>query len=198
MHLSRLAALVLITLASGAALSAAELIGVPGSGTKYPSETEATVAGKPVAMTLTGTAMRTRYIFNVYAIASYVQKGAKVETAEQLASVDSVKRLHLVMERNVEGKDMAEAFRAAIRANHADPAFEDEVNTLVKLMRGSAARKGEHILLTHLPGVGLHVNMPGKADLTIKNPGFSRAVWDIYLGKNNVGENVKKALVSRL
>ena len=27
---------------------------------------------------------------------------------------------------------------------------------------------------------------------------FSRAVWDIYLGRNNLGEGIKKGLVSRV
>jgi hypothetical protein len=38
----------------------------------------------------------------------------------------------------------------------------------------------------------------GKKDVFIANPAFSKAVWDIYFGKNNVGEDVKRGLVSRL
>jgi hypothetical protein len=135
---------------------------------------------------------------NVYAVASYVQEGASVRTAEQLVEVDCVKRLHLVMERAVEGKDMAAAFQSAIRANHPAPAFAAEVEQLTRLLQGDSARKGDHIFLTHLPGVGLHVSMPGKADFTIRNPAFSRAVWDVYLGRNNLGEGIKKGLVSRI
>jgi hypothetical protein len=29
------------------------------------------------------------------------------------------------------------------------------------------------------------------------DPAFARAVWDIYLGRNNVGDAVKSGLVSR-
>jgi Chalcone isomerase-like len=197
MTFTRLAAVALITLASGSSF-AADLVDVPGSrDVKYPSEVTGNLGGKSVTMRLTGTAMRTKYVLNVYAIASYVQQGVAVNGAEAIASADCYKRLHLVMERNVEGKDMAEAFRTAIRANHPE-GFDDEVAMLVQLMRANVARKGDHIGLTHLPGVGLHVAMPGKADFVIKNPKFSRAVWDIYLGKHNVGEAVKKGLTSRL
>ena len=31
-----------------------------------------------------------------------------------------------------------------------------------------------------------------------QNPHFSRAVWDMYLGRNNVSDSIKKGLVSRL
>jgi hypothetical protein len=182
----------------GTALLAADMVGVPGSSTKYPSEIEAAVGGKNVKMVLTGAAMRTRFLVNVYTIGSYVEKGAPVNSAQTLVAADCAKRLHLVMERTVDGKDMAEAFRAAIRMNHREPAFNDEVNTLVQFMRSTSARKDDHILLTHVPGIGLHCSMAGKADFLIKNVQFAHAVWEIYLGNHNLGEGIKKALVSRM
>jgi hypothetical protein len=181
-----------------ATLTAAELVGVPGSYVQYPAAIDVAAAGKSGRLALTGTALRTKVILNVYAIGSYVEPGADVKTAEQLAACDRLKRLHLVMERTVEGKDLAEAFRSAVRMNYAEPAFNDEVGTLVAYLRSTAVRKGEHIYLTHLPGIGLHCSVAGKADFVIKNPKFSQAVWEIYLGKNNLGDGIKKGLVSRL
>jgi hypothetical protein len=194
---SRLIAVVLLVVGS-AGLMAADLVDVPGSSTKYWSEVDASAGGRSVKMVLTGVALRTKLLFNVYSVGSYMQKGAKVKSAEELAAADCVKRLHLVMERTVDGKDLAEAFRAAIRLNHPEPAFNDEVTTLVQYMRSTSARKGDHILLTHVPGIGLHCSMAGKADFLIKNVRFAQAVWDIYLGPKNLGENIKKGLVSRL
>jgi hypothetical protein len=181
-----------------ALLVAADLVGVPGSSTKYPSVIEVPVGGRSVKMNLTGTALRTRLLFNVYAIGSYVQQGARVGSAEELAAADCAKRLHLVMERTVDGKDLAEAFRAAIRLNYPEPAFNDEVNTLVQFMRSTSVRQGDHIVLTHVPSIGLHCSVAGKADFLIKNVRFARAVWDIYLGQKNIDEQIKKGLVSRL
>jgi hypothetical protein len=193
-----LALAVVLAALTGTALLAADLVDVPGCGVKYPSEIEAPVAGKTVKMTLTGTALRTKLLFNVYAIGSYVQSGASVHSAEELASADCPKRLHLVMERTVDGKDMAEAFRAAVRLNHSEPEFNDEINTLMQFMRSTTVRKGDHIHLTHVPGIGLHCSMSGKADFLIKNVAFAHAVWEMYLGKNNLSEAIKKGLVSRL
>ncbi|MGL4554847.1 MAG: chalcone isomerase family protein [Gemmataceae bacterium] len=185
-------------LAGVSALSAAELVGVPGSYVQYPASVEVAAAGKAANLTLTGTAMRTKIILNVYAVGSYVEAGSAVKTPEDVIALDRLKRLHLVMERTVEGKDLAEAFRSAVRMNHPEPEFNDEVGTLVSFMRSTAVRKGEHIYLTHVPGIGLHCSVAGKADFLIKNPKFSAAVWEIYLGKNNLGEALKKGLVSRL
>jgi hypothetical protein len=170
---------------------------------RYPGSAVITVDGKPVNLVLTGAAMRQRYFLNVYAIASYaiasyIQAGATVRSAEELAGADVPKQLHLVMQRDVAGRDVAESFRAAIRQNHPEPAFNDEVGTLVKMLREGTARRGEQIQLTHLPGLGLQVSVSGKESFVIKNPSFSKAVWDIYLGYYNVSDAVKKGLVSAL
>ncbi|NBO91370.1 MAG: hypothetical protein EBV06_03500 [Planctomycetia bacterium] len=190
-----LAALIGVTAAT---LTAAEVVNVPGSFVQYPTAIEISSAGKATALNLTGIAIRTRIILNVYTVGSYVEAGAGVKTAEELITCDKLKRLHLVMERTVEGKDLGEAFRSAIRLNYPEPAFNEEVGTLVSFMRSTAVRKGEHIYLTHVPSIGLHCSVAGKADFLIKNPKFSQAVWEIYLGKNNLGDEVKKGLVSRL
>jgi hypothetical protein len=69
---------------------------------------------------------------------------------------------------------------------------------LRQFMRGQEARKGDHIVLTYVPGVGLRCELAGRAEVLIKGGQFHRAVWDIYLGKNNLGEEIKKGLASRL
>ena len=44
----------------------------------------------------------------------------------------------------------------------------------------------------------LRCQVTGAADLMVENPTFARAVWEIYLGRNNLGEPIKAALASRL
>lgn len=192
------AAAMIAVLMLGAMAAAAELVEVPGSNTRYATEVDASIGGKAAKLSLTGFAMRTKLIVNVYAIASYVEKGTVVGSPEALALADCPKRLHLAMERNVDGKDMAEAFRSALRLNHPEPEFADEMNQLMAFMRTCTMRKGEHAFLTHVPGVGLQVNVTGKADFVIKNVDFSRAVWGMYLGRKNIGESIKRGLTSRL
>lgn len=198
MTVSRIFSLSLLLLAALLSPTLADQVGVPGSSTTYSSTIQATVGGKSVKMALTGTAMRTKIIINVYAIGSYVQEGVSVRTAEDLAAANCAKRLSLVMERDVTGESLSDAFRAAIRMNYAEPTYRDEVEALVKFVRSTSMRKGEEILLTHVPGVGLHCNVAGKADFTVRNPAFSKAVWDIYLGQRNLGDAIKRGLTSRL
>lgn len=187
-----------ILLGLAATTVAAEVVGVSGSNTQFTTPIEARVGGEQVKFVLTGTALRTKLLFNVYAIGSYVQDGVSVRTAEELAAGDWPKRLHLVMERDVAGKDIAEAFRSAIRQNYPAPQFASEINAMHAFVQTHQVRKGEHIWLTHIPRVGLQIDMVGKTNSLVPNPAFSKAIWDIYLGKNNLGEGIKRSLTSRL
>jgi hypothetical protein len=190
-----MAAMLLVCTARVAAI---ELVGVHGSSTQFTTTMDITIGDKPFHLVLTGLALREKFFFNVYTIGSYVLDGVAVHTAEELAALNQPKQLHLVMEREVGGGDIAEAFRIAVRQNYPTPAFDDEVNRLVGMIREIDFKKGDHIYLTHQPGIGLRCQVIGKDDFTIENPDFSRAIWDIYLGQNNLGEGIKKGLTSRL
>lgn len=187
----------LLLLAAAGAV-AVELVPVRGSDVKYTTTMDATLAGKPVKLVLTGTALRQKFFLNLYAIGSYLVEGVRIQSPEDLATTDHLKRLHLVMERAVEGRDLAESFRDAVRRNYPEPVFEDEVKRLVQALQDESIQKDDHIYLTHIPGVGLQCNLAGKSEYLIRNPDFSRAVWDIFLGRNNLGEGIKHGLVARV
>ena len=72
----------------------------------------------------------------------------------ELASADVPKRLHLVMEREVAGKDMSDNIRAGIAANHPGE-FAEELKMLDDYCKKLTLKKGMHVRLTHTPGVGL-------------------------------------------
>lgn len=196
--MKRFGLLTAVLLVFTARVTATELVGVHGSSTQYTTTMDITIGDKPYHLVLTGVALREKFFFNVYTIGSYVLDGVAVHTAEELATLNQPKQLHLVMEREVSGDDIAEAFRIAVRQNYPSPTFDDEVNRLVEKIREIAFKKGDHIYLTHQPGIGLRCQVIGRGDFTIESPEFSRAIWDIYLGANNLGEGIKKGLTSRL
>src|SRR5262245_38951647 len=71
---------------------------------------ERKIDGHTVRMMLTGSAVRTKAIFKVYSIDSYMEEGVKVRTADDMIQTDRPKQLHLVMLRSVGGAEMADAF----------------------------------------------------------------------------------------
>lgn len=187
----------LFLVATASSVWAQETVNVAGSNVNYPTTMQAEMDGKKTPMKLTGAAMRKKLFVAVYAVGSYVQADFGGRSAEELASADVIKQLHLVMQRDVSGRDMADAFRDAIRNNYATE-FNDEIQKLTALIAAHNTMKGDQVWITHMPGFGLHINLVGKKSEFIKGPKFSKAVWDIYLGPKNVGETVKRGLTSRL
>ena len=180
------------------AIALGETVAVDGSDTAYEAKIEPTVGGKAVKMDLTGAALRKRLVFKVYTIGSYVECGAGLRSAEDLAAADVPKQLHLVMERDVEGKELADAVEKAIHKGRGDDAFPDELKSLRETMKALELKKGDNIRLTNIPKKGITCDVAGRKNLLIENSDFSRAVWEIYLGKKNIDDDIKKALVARL
>jgi hypothetical protein len=165
---------------------------------RFPATIASRIGGKPVRLVLTGTAVRTKYGFRVYTLASYVQEGAQVRDAEGLVGLDAPKQLHLIFERDVDGATMAKAFRESIGRSHPAPAFAAELAMLERHFVANPVKQGDHVRLTHVPGVGLGVQVNGQPGLVVRGVGFARAAWGTYLGQNNLGVAIKTGLTSRL
>src|SRR5438552_5381398 len=133
----------------------AETVSVDGTDTSYETKIEPTVGGKAVKMDLTGAALRKRLLFKVYTIASYVEAGAGLRSAADLAAADVPKQLHLVMQRDVDGKDLAEAVEKAIHKSRGDDAFGDELKSLQETVKALELKKGDNVRLTNIPKKGL-------------------------------------------
>ena len=137
-------------LASGSALA-----GPGGGDPRFPATITSKIGGKPSRLILTGSALRKKYGFSVYSIASYVQEGSKVNDPTTLARADVAKQLHLIFERDVDGQTIATSFRGSIGANYPAPAFASELAKLEGYFVAHGARQGDQVWLTHIPGVGL-------------------------------------------
>ena len=137
--LSRNTLAIAVLLTWGVISLAAEKVSVPGSDTQYDTRIKATINDKPVSLVLTGAGLHKHLIVvvnvSVYTIASYVEEGAGLHSAAELAAADRPKRLVLVMERDVDGPQMAEAIVSSLRENHPAPDFADEVAMLDKMLR---------------------------------------------------------------
>ena len=194
--MSRLAVLALLAAAPLAA--AADAVPVRGSSASFPPSVAVPAGDKTVQVKLTGVGLRTRLGFRVYAIGSYLQDGATVRSAEELARADAVRMLYLVMERTVEPADFIGAFKSAVGKSHPADRFAAEFEQLTAAIGATAAAKGDHVSLVSVPGSGVRVQIVGKVDATIKNPAFAQALWEVFLGPNPLDEGLKAGLVGRL
>lgn len=171
---------------------------VEGSSTRFPTQVTLPVDGKPVALKLTGTALRKKFVFNVYAMGSFLQDGAKASTAEEVAAAETAKMFYLVMEREVSSRDFTDAMKTAIGNTQDVEKFNGDFAQISTAIGDKALRKGDHVMLLASPNGQLKISIINRVELTIKNPEFSQAVWNIYLGSKPVNAEMKTGLVSRL
>src|SRR5207237_10669821 len=147
--------------------------------------------------TLTGTDLHKRTISTQYAMASYLQEGVAAKSAEQLAAANAYKVLHLVLENDLSGKELADGLSAAIRHN-VPKGFSGELQQLHTILGDQTLKAGQEVTFTWLPKSGVRCQVKGRMDVQIANPAFARALWDAYLGANHQGDAVKSGLVGRL
>jgi hypothetical protein len=166
------------------------------NGEPYPQSKVSEIGGEKVKLVKTGQAVRKKLIFSVYSVACYVPEGVKIRTAKEIVDADCPKVLHLTMLRGATGKDMAENLLAILRQNHPAPAFAKESKSLQDTMIARNADLGDQFLITHVPKVGLHFQHVGGEAIIIRDVAFSKALWENYFGKHNVGEEVKTGLLS--
>ena len=158
----------------------------------------ANIGGKPVRLNLTGTALRTKYWVRVYTVASYAQAGLRIASPEALARLDAPKQLHLIFERAVDGTTMANAFRESIGRSFPAPNFATELGQLERYFVANPIQQGDNIRLTHVPGVGMGVQVNTRPTVLIPGVAFAQAAWGTYFGPNHLGVAIKDGLSSRL
>ena len=165
---------------------------------QFPASVVAEIGGKPVRLNLTGTALRSKYFVRVYTVASYAQAGLRIASPEALARLDAPKLLHLSFERDVDGTTMANAFRESIGRSFPAPNFATELGQLERYFVANPVKQGDSIRLTHVPGVGMGVQVNARPTVLIPGIAFARAAWGTYFGQNHLGVAIKDGLSSRL
>jgi hypothetical protein len=174
-----------------------ETVAVSGSSVRYPVAVATNDGKQNVVLTLTGAALRSKLVVNVYTVASYLQQGATARSADELVAANAVKLLSIMMERDVDGPDLIDAFKTAVAKTHPGR-FGDEFGKLSRHVGSGVAKKGSEVVITYLPGAGTRFSFEGKEPLVIPGKEFADAVWGVYLGANPITDKIKQGLTSRL
>lgn len=149
-----------------------------------------------VELRSTGAAIRSKLGVTIYQIESFADAGVSFANAEVLAKTDCAKRMKMTMLRAVTGRQAADSFLEIFRANNGDK-FSAEAKALADWMRANPTRRGDVVLLEHVAGKSLKVTGPSSS-IEISSTDFAAAVWRNWLGKSNVGEDVKAGLTRNL
>ena len=147
-----------------------------------------------------GAGVRTRMVFDVYAMALYLP--AKAATAEAVFANKGPRRIALQMMRDVGANTLSDALRDGMKANVSAAEFAalgPQIQQLVAALSASGeVKKGSIIHLDFVPGAGPRVLFGGKPQgKDIPGDTFYEAVMKIWLGANPVQSDLKNRLLGR-
>ena len=186
----RACAWVAALLVGGAAARALEVEGV-----EFPAKLE---IAPGTSLVLSGAGLRTRYMFDVYAIGLYLP--ARAASAEAAISAPGRKRVVIQMLRSVEAPEFVEALHTSLRANHDEAAMQKLQPSIAQLQAAvgpGTIEKGTRIVMDFVPGTGTQVSFDGKPrGAPIPDEAFFPALMRNWLGAHPVSEDLKRALLS--
>ncbi len=194
MRASLLIALLFVALALPLAASG-DVIVESDSDTEFPAELGlAGEQGESVALRATGTGLRKKAWFKVYAACFYV--GTDVELSDDpyptLIEGDFAKAISMHFLRDVGANKIAGAFKDGIRKTLAEG--HDEAVTTFTGLFVEDLKNGDLLALHYLPGQGLTAHQNGKALGGIEDPEVIAAIWATWFGEEPISGDLKKGL----
>ncbi len=170
----------------GGAAWAAECDGV-----SFPDQS--VVDGSPLKLNGLGLRLATMLEVHVYVAALYVANPSA--DARAILDAKTPKQLVLRFVRDVEASQLEDAWQAGFE-NNAKP----ELPTLKERIRRLQAwmtdlKTGQRLTFTSRPGVGIEVDVNGKAQGTIEGDDFSRAFLSLWLGEHPANPGLKAGLL---
>lgn len=147
---------------------------------------------------LNGAGLRTRLTFKVYAMGLYLRQPASSPAA--VLDDAGVKRIRIVMIRDLKGKQFADALLAGLERNHdsaALTALKPATDALLtSIMSSGEAKAGTELILDQLASGATRLLINGQAQSTdIADPAFYPALLRIWLGEGPADSALKADLL---
>ena len=147
-----------------------------------------------------GAGVRTRLVFDVYAMTLYLP--AKAATAEAALAAKAPRRIALQLMRDVKATDFVDALKAGMQANLTEAEFaalKPQVQQFTEIVTsGGEVKKGTQVTIDDVPGAGTRVSIGGKPQgKDIAGEAFYNALLKIWLGEKPVQADLKAKLLGK-
>jgi len=191
LRISRLAALVTLVTALGAAAAPVELAGV-----KLDDHLDL----QGTALVLNGAGIRYKTIIKVYTAGLYVQQ--KAGTPEELLASAGPKRMTITMLRDIDANELGKLFTRGVEDNSPRAAMSQLIPGLLRMSQIFSERKnlhgGDSFTIDWLPGRGTVISVNGLAQgEPIKEQAFFNALMRIWLGPTPADWKLKENLLGK-
>jgi hypothetical protein len=152
------------------------------------------------ALQLNGAGLRLRFVVRVYAAGLYLADRAS--TPEAVLALPGPKRLHVVMQRDIDANELGRLFTRGMQANTPREMFARSTPGTLRIGEIFAARKrlrqGDSFSVDFMPGQGTLVRVNDEPQgAPIAEPEFFSALLLIWLGPQPADAALKDALLGR-
>lgn len=175
----------------------ADTVKDPISGQTFPQQITFDKDGKQYTLEATGATTRKKLVFNVYSIASYVQKGTPLSgnKAQAVVNADVAKQFTMKWLRDIEGEKIRQAYLEGYEKNLSPEQLTKMKGNIDKFIGffSQDVKKGEEAVIRAFPGGTIEVLLNGKSAGTTADPAFAKATWNIWLGPNSIVDTAQLA-----
>jgi len=154
------------------------------------------LVGTNTDIIINGVGMRTKFFFDIYIGALYLETAAK--TSEDILSQNGAKRvfMHFVYDE-VPAEKLVNGWNEGFEGNLS----EQQLAGLAERIKAFNAmfdtvHAGDEILLDYLPDHGTRVTIKGKVKGVIEGKDFNDALLNIWLGDEPADEGLKEAMLN--
>lgn len=148
-------------------------------------------------LVLNGVGIRSKFFFKIYVGALYLSN--KSSNAGEILASDSAKTVIMhFLYKEVSKEKLVSAWNDGFSANLTPAQLKslkekiDQFNTL-----NTTVKNGDRIVLSYEPGKGTEIMIKNKLVGTISGLDFHQALLKIWIGKNPVTGDLKKAMLGK-
>ena len=153
-----------------------------------------TIDGKPLALNGIGIRKATIFHVKVYVAGLYLEKPS--HSAEEILRSVQVKRLDMVLLRDVDRDDIVDVWRKGLKKNGADMAkLKGRFDRFASWM--SDMNEQDSLSFLYVPERGVTVTLKGQVKGTIAGTDFASALFAIWLGADPADEGLRDRLLGK-
>ncbi len=152
-----------------------------------------TVDGK--ALTLNGLGLRTKVMFKVYVAGLYLEKST--DDAGTVISSDQVKRVEMVMLRNLGRGKITDAIETGFEKNSKDklPSLKARLENFSSAIED--LKTGDKLTITYQPGKGTKVQSQSGKNIVVDGKDFADALFAVWFGKEPADTDLKTGMLGK-
>jgi hypothetical protein len=169
---------------------------------EFPDTIQVEHGGKTSTLRATGTALRKKIFWKVYAVVGYIDESVDLgeDPGRAIVAAEVPKEVHLRMLRDVDSEKISNGINEALEKCAVVP-YDDIAEQraeFLSIFGDDKLMKGDDLRFLYTPERGLEVSINDDLRGTIAGEDFGRSFFAIYYGDPPVDDGMKEHLLSAI